>query len=235
MKPKNKYFLILTAIVLIIGLAQAGLTKIAENVLVMNETANKTTIVLDAGHGGLDSGCIGINGTYEKDINLSIVKKLKDMLNVSGINVVLTRDSDKSIHDKGIKGIRNQKESDMDNRLKIINESGAKLLIMVHQNKFTDPQFFGAQMFYNGDVDMSQDLAEIMQRKFVQNLQPENDREIKEEEDKIYLLSNATMPGVLCECGFLSNPEEEQLLSSDEYQSKVAFTIYCGIMEFLSL
>ena len=152
MKKRNKYVLLLTALVLAIGLVQAGITKIAENILVMENANNRVTVVLDAGHGGLDSGCVGAAGSYEKDINLAIVMKLRDMLNVSGVNVVLTRDSDKSIHDSGVTGIRNQKESDMDNRLEIINSSGADALIMVHQNKFTDPQYSGAQMFYNSGI-----------------------------------------------------------------------------------
>ena len=235
MVKRNKYILFLTALVLVIGVAQAGLTKITENVIVSNIAENTVTVVLDAGHGGLDSGCVGSSGALEKEINLSIVMKLKDMLEVSGVNVVLTRASDKSIHDKGVTGIRNQKESDMDNRLKIINDSGADALIMVHQNKFTDPQYSGAQMFYNMETDGGEEFADILQKKFVEFLQPDNEREIKEEEEKIYLLSNSSMPGVLCECGFLSNPEEEALLSDNEYQSKVAFTIYCGLMEFLNI
>lgn len=234
MKKRNKFILGLTVFVLMIGLLQAALTKITENIFVMENAQNSVTVVLDAGHGGLDSGCVGVSGAYEKDINLSIVLKLKEMLRLSGVNVVLTRDSDKSIHSKGVSGIRNQKESDMDNRLEIINKSGAKALVMVHQNKFTDSQYSGAQMFYNDETDGSENLASIMQSKFVEFLQPDNKREIKEEEDKIFLLKNATMAGVLCECGFLSNPEEEALLKDDEYQSKVAFTIYCGLMEFFN-
>ena len=235
MKKRNKFVLGLVAFVLLIGLMQAGLTKIAENIIVMENAENKVTVVLDAGHGGLDSGCVGASGSYEKDINLAIVLKLRDMLEISGVNVVLTREDDKSIHDKGTVGIRKQKESDMDNRLKIINDSGASALIMVHQNKFTDSQYSGAQMFYNEQTEGSETLADIIQKKFVEYLQPENKREIKEEEDKIFLLSNSKMAGVLCECGFLSNPEEEQLLNDDEYQSKVAFTIYSGLMEFLNI
>lgn len=234
MKKRNKFILGLTVFILMVGLLQAALTKITENILVMENAENMVTVVLDAGHGGLDSGCVGVSGAYEKDINLSIVLKLKEMLNLSGVNVVLTRDSDKSIHDKGVSGIRNQKESDMDNRLEIINKSGAVALVMVHQNKFTDSKYSGAQMLYNDETDGSETLASIIQNKFVEFLQPDNKREIKEEEDKIYLLKNATMPGVLCECGFLSNPEEEALLKDDEYQSKVAFTIYSGLMEFLN-
>lgn len=235
MKSRNKYILFLTAVVLIIGAMQAGLTSLTENIYVQSTISESVTVVLDAGHGGLDSGCVGENGTLEKDINLSIVLKLRDMLEISGVNVILTRETDKSIHDKGVTGIRNQKESDMDNRLEIINSSGADALIMVHQNKFTDSKYNGAQMFYNDETEGAETFADILQNKFVEYLQPDNKREIKEEEDKIYLLMNSKMPGVLCECGFLSNPEEEKNLSNDEYQSKVAFTIYSGLMEFLSI
>lgn len=192
------------------------------------------TIILDAGHGGIDSGCVSINGVEEKDINLSIILKLRDMLEVSGYEVVMTRDSDRSIHDAGIQGLGKQKLSDMKNRLAIINSYDNGIFISVHQNQFTDSRYSGAQMFYPESDGRSEQLASILQSKFVEYLQPSNERETKPIGDEIYLLYNASCPRVMAECGFLSNPEEAELLEDEEYQAKVAFVLYSGICEYIS-
>lgn len=192
------------------------------------------TIILDAGHGGIDSGCVSINGVEEKDINLNIMLKLRDMLEVSGYEVVVTRDSDRSIHDAGIQGLGQQKLSDMKNRLQIINSYDNGIFISVHQNQFTDSHYSGAQMFYPESDGMSEQFANILQSKFVEYLQPDNGRETKPIGDEIYLLYNASCPRVMAECGFLSNPDEAALLESEEYRAKVAFVLYSGICEYIS-
>ena len=208
--------------------------RITERALPTSGTAasDKPVIVLDAGHGGLDSGAVGSAGTLEKDINLSIVLTLRDMFEMSGFEVVLTRDQDISIYSDGVEGIRNQKLSDMDNRLKIIQSYPDSIFLCVHQNNFTDPRYFGAQMFYNNNNPQNRTLAQIMQNRFVQ-LQPDNDREIKLSGEELFLLKTNKNPSLMIECGFLSNPEEEANLSTWEYQQKVAFTIYSGVMEYL--
>lgn len=194
--------------------------------------SEKPVIVLDAGHGGLDSGAVGATGVLEKDVNLSVVLALRDMLELSGFEVVLTRDEDISIYDPGVTGIRNQKLNDMDNRLKIIQSYPESIFLCVHQNNFTDPQYFGGQMFYNNNNPKNRTLAQIMQNKFAE-LQPGNDREIKLSGEELFLLKSNKNPSLMIECGFLSNPDEEALLSTWEYRQKVAFTIYGGVMEFL--
>lgn len=194
--------------------------------------SDKPVIVLDAGHGGLDSGAVGSSGTLEKDVNLSVVLTLRDMFQMSGFEVVLTRDQDISIYDDGVVGIRNQKLNDMDNRLKIIQSYPDSIFLCVHQNNYTDPRYFGAQMFYNNNNPQNRTLAQIMQNSFVK-LQPENDREIKLSGEELFLLKSNKNPSLMIECGFLSNPDEERDLSTWEYQQKVAFTIYSGVMEFL--
>ncbi len=194
--------------------------------------AEKPVVVLDAGHGGLDSGAVGTNGTLEKDVNLSIVKALRDMLEMSGFQVVLTRDEDISIYDAGVEGIRNQKLSDMDNRLEIIQSYPDSIFLCVHQNKYTDPKYFGGQMFYNNNNPNNRTLAQIMQNRFV-ILQPGNDREIKLSGNELFLLKSNPNPSLMIECGFLSNPDEEAKLATWEYQQKVAFTIYSGLMEYI--
>ena len=196
------------------------------------QTAEKPVIVLDAGHGGLDSGAVGKSGLLEKDVNLSVVKKLASMLKMSGFEVVLTRNEDISIYDAGVEGIRNQKLSDMDNRLKIVQKYPDSIFLCIHQNNYTDPQYFGGQMFYNNNNPNNRTLAQIMQNRFAL-LQKGNDREIKLSGEELFLLKSNPNPSLLIECGFLSNPEEEALLATDEYRQKTAFTIYCGLLEYL--
>lgn len=191
----------------------------------------KKTVILDAGHGGLDSGAVGINGELEKNINLEIVRDLRDMLTISGFDVVLTRNADKSIHDSGVTGIRNQKISDMENRLEIVKGYKDALFFSIHQNKFTDPEYFGAQIFYNENNPDNMLLAQIMQDNF-KVIQPKNDREIKLSGDELYLFKDTMIPAVLIECGFLSNEQDAENLNSEEYQHKVAFMIYNGIIRY---
>ena len=191
------------------------------------------TIILDAGHGGIDSGCVSITGAEEKDINLNILLTLREMLQVTGFNVEVTRDTDRSIHDTGVTGLGNQKKSDMANRLSIINSIDNAVFVSIHQNQFTDAKYSGAQMFYPLESARSERLAAIMQQNFVSLLQPENTREIKPVGTEIYLLHNANCPAVMAECGFLSNPEEAARLESEEYQSQVAFTIYKSLCDYI--
>ena len=190
-------------------------------------------IVLDAGHGGIDSGCVSVNGAEEKDINLNILLKLREMLRITGFKVEVTRDTDRSIHDTGITGLGNQKKSDMSNRLNIINSFDNAVFVSIHQNQFTDPKYSGAQMFYPEQSSESERLASIMQGNFVSLLQPDNTREIKPVGTDIYLLHNAECPAVMAECGFLSNPDEAAKLESDGYQTQVAFTLYKSLCDYI--
>ena len=194
---------------------------------------NKKVIVLDAGHGGNDGGCVSVNGVAEKGINLSIVQTLRDSLDILGFDVVCTREDDRSIHDSGVEGIAKQKLSDMKNRLDIINRYDDALVVSVHQNQFVDPRYSGAQMFYAKENDDSRRLAECMKKQFVALLQPSNERETKPVGKEMYLIHNAKSPALMVECGFLSNPDEAKLLESADYQKKVAFTILTGTQEYL--
>lgn len=145
----------------------------------------------------------------------------------------ITRDCDKSIHDEGIEGIAAQKSSDMDNRLALFNKNTNAICISIHQNQFTDSKYSGAQMFYASTNKKSESLARSLQNSFVQFLQPENTREIKQCGKELFLCYYSENPTVMAECGFLSNPDEAALLNTEEYQNKVAFTLYSGIMNYL--
>ncbi len=192
-------------------------------------------VVLDAGHGGIDGGCSTADGKTEKVINLNIMLSVRDFSRFFGYNVDTTREKDKSIHDKGVSGIRNQKISDMKNRLDIFNKHTNAVCISIHQNTFSDPDFNGAQMFYSDKNDSSEQLASIMQQKFVGNLQPDNQREIKLCGEELYLCYYSNNPAVMVECGFLSNPDDAANLTDESYQNKVAFTIFSGINEFANI
>jgi len=194
--------------------------------------SGKMTIVLDAGHGGTDGGCVGINGEIEKTINLAVVKNLQQLLEFSGFNVILTRDSDRSMHSEGVVGIRNQKVSDMQNRKAIIDAHPESLFFSVHQNIFTKSALSGGQMFYTNRNSENYKLALTLQGCFAE-LQPDNVREVKLIDNDLYLFKEAVQPSVLIECGFLSNASDAANLSDAEYQRKVAYTIYKGIIMYL--
>jgi N-acetylmuramoyl-L-alanine amidase len=164
----------------------------ANNEVVPAETVNSSrmTIILDAGHGGMDGGAVGVNGEIEKDLNLAIVLNLQQLLEFSGYNVVLTRDSDRSMHTDGVEGIRNQKVSDMENRRAVVDAHPNSLFFSIHQNRFTDPQYHGAQMFHTTRNPENARLAQILQDSFAE-LQQGNDREIKLIDNDLYLFKAA--------------------------------------------
>ena len=231
---KSKIPFLITLVCCVTVAALAASVRAAESAKAAQtaaESSPKQVIVLDPGHGGLDSGCVGINGTYEKDVNLEIVKDLGALLTLNGYDVVYTRTEDVSIHDDGVEGVRNQKVSDMENRLEIVKSYPDSVFISVHQNRFTDPAYFGGQMFYTTNNSENFRLARIMQGRFAA-LQPGNDREVKLIDNGLYLFKSTEQPALLIECGFLSNPDDAANLSSAEYRKKVAFTIYSGLAEF---
>ena len=195
-------------------------------------SAEKPVITIDAGHGGADGGCVSVNGAVEKNINLNILLTLRDTMTVMGYDVNCTRESDVSIYDKGVEGLKNQKLSDMKNRLAIFGKYSDGISVSIHQNQFTDSKYSGAQMFYSEKNPEGEQLAKIMQERFHSVLQPENERAAKAVGDELYLLDNTINPAVMIECGFLSNPDEAAKLESEEYQKQVAFTIMTGIKEY---
>ena len=192
---------------------------------------DEPVIIIDPGHGGEDGGA-SANGLLEKDINLSIALKLRDMLSSGGYQVVLTRDSDISVYDPSAGTTREKKVSDLQNRVEIINGSKNNILVSIHQNKFEQEQYYGTQIFYSTNDPRSEKLAQEIKSSVTGLLQPENKRELKPADSSIYILSKAEVPAVIVECGFLSNPEEAGRLSQDEYRKQMAFAVYCGIMSY---
>ena len=200
----------------------------------MHYKRKQNSVSVDSPHGGIDGGCSTADGVPEKGINLEVMLELRELLVLSGYDVQVTRDSDRSVHDKGIEGIAAQKSSDMDNRLAMMNAPEQAVCLSVHQNQFTDPRYSGAQMFYADTNDKSESLAEALQRAFREQLQPENERGIKRCGKELFLCYFCKHPTVMAECGFLSNPEEAKQLTDPEYQKKVAFTLYTGLIGWLA-
>lgn len=181
------------------------------------------TIIIDPGHGGEDGGTVSASGQKESVVNLQISKRLDDLLHFYGVDSMMTREEDISVHDSGAKSIRQKKNSDIHNRVAMVNGIDNALLISVHQNSFPETKYHGMQVFYANEA--SKDLAKRMQDHVRIFLDPENKRQVLKVQSSVYLLNHITCPAVLAECGFLSNPTEAQLLQSDSYQKKIAITI----------
>ena len=186
-----------------------------------------------AGHGAPDGGAVGDSGVQEKDLNLAVAQRLQKFMESGGVQVLLTRSDDNGIYD--ISGsIKNKKVSDIKNREKFMKETDADIFVSIHMNKFSEKQYSGPQVFYSVNDDDSKCLAECIQGNMISALSPKSEREIKPADKNIYLLKNATIPAVLVECGFLSNMEEEMKLKDENYQRKLAWAIYCGLIEYFN-
>ena len=178
-------------------------------------------LVLDAGHGGEDGGAVSLTGVAESGINLAITLRVDQLLGFCGAPPVVLREEDVSLHDQGADTLREKKASDLRNRVQAVEQVGDAVLLSVHQNTFTDKKYHGAQAFY-APTEGSQALAEAMQEALRSALDPENGRQAKPIPASVYLMGHVSCPAVLVECGFLSNPEEEALLRSADYQTRLA-------------
>ena len=187
-------------------------------------------VVIDSGHGFFDAGKIGVGGTQEKEINLVIAQKLRDMLELQGIHVRMTRENDEVLYDGEPPA---DKKEDMRQRTALMNEQGCLLAVSIHQNSFTEEKYKGAQAFYYKPSEESHRLASAIQQSLIEFQDPENTRQEKANED-YYILRKGRVPTVICECGFLSNPEEEALLCTEAYQEKTAWAISVGILRYLN-
>lgn len=193
-------------------------------------TKDRPCVVIDAGHGGKDPGKVGIDGSLEKDINLQIALKLQKFLEMQDVEAVLTRDSDEGLYDENTS---NKKVQDMKNRVALIEEKKPALTVSIHQNSYHEEYVHGAQVFYYAGSEKSKELAQRIQQVMALQLDRDNARQAKAN-DSYYLLKKTSSPIVIVECGFLSNYEEAQKLSSDLYQEKVAWAIHLAIMQWLN-
>ena len=176
-------------------------------------------------------GAVSDNGVSEADINLKIVLKLQQLLEQSGAEVILTRSDENAIYDLDKKTLRDKKNSDIKNRVKIGNNSSADIFVSIHLNKIPQSQYSGWQTFFKDGNEDSKKLATSIQNNLNEAIQKENKR-VPLKINNIYIIKKVEIPTTIVECGFLSNPEEEKLLQQDEYQAKLARGIYNGIMQY---
>ncbi len=189
-------------------------------------------VIIDAGHGGEDGGAIGINGELEKSINLSVALKLEQMLNSVGVTTLLTRSDDTLLYDKNSDYQGRKKALDMQARLNIANQYTDAVFISIHMNSFSQAQYSGLQVYYSENNPFSHSLAQTVQQKVKQTLQPNNNRNIKPSNGNIYLLEKIFLPCVLIECGFISNPQECEALCDEDYQNRLAISLCDGILNY---
>ena len=188
------------------------------------------TVIVDAGHGGIDGGATSCTGVLESKINLEIALCLNDLLTLLGHDTQMVRTTDTSVYTEG-KTIAAQKVSDLKERVRIVKETENAILISIHQNTFSDSRYGGAQVFY-GAGEGSNTLAGRLQTLFTQTVNKGSNRKSKPASG-VYLLENIDKPGILIECGFLSNPKEEALLRSKEYQQQLCMVIASALSDFL--
>ena len=224
---KKNNILLVILLLSIAWMAYIALSSVAP----ASDPVAPNTIVIDPGHGGIDGGAVSANGVMEKDINLSIALKLKEIAQQDGMTVILTRTEDKSLHTTDSSKIRVQKRSDLAYRKKVLEETGALAFVSIHLNKFEQSKYKGAQVFYAKN-DKSEELAKCIQQQLAEGLKDGNTRQAKQVPPDLYIFKGIKQTAVVVECGFLSNPEEEALLQQEEYQKKLAYYIFEGIKQF---
>ncbi|WP_455493472.1 N-acetylmuramoyl-L-alanine amidase [Eubacterium sp.] len=193
----------------------------------INNIQTRKTVIIDPGHGGIDVGAVGIDGSLEKNINLSISLDLYDFLMVSGINAVLTRDGDYEVYRAG----EQRTKSDLYNRMDYINSIPDSILISIHQNHFENEAEWGTQIWYSPNDEKSPTIADKILNSVKKNIQPENKRINKKSDNSYYILYKAQKPSVMVECGFVSNENENKRLQDKEYQRDMAYSVLAGICE----
>jgi N-acetylmuramoyl-L-alanine amidase len=231
MSKKIFMAILVIALIFTVGKSAQFVSTVGENVITIFKDKNKDiTIAIDAGHGGIDPGKVGVNDALEKDINLAIALKLERNLAQNGINVVMTRTDDDGLYEESD---TNKKVTDMKKRLEIIEAANPLLAVSIHQNSYPEPSVSGVQVFYYKDSIKSKEAATIMQAQMIKTLKPEKEREAKDN-SSYYLLKKTSVPIMIVECAFMSNPTEADLLTQENYQEKVAWAVYLGVMEYIN-
>ena len=210
-------------------LGTAGLLRhTVESVGSMQPFSSHPVIVIDAGHGAPDGGSTGVSGTREETVNLAVSRRLEGLLALMGYETAMTRTGPDCIATEG-DTIRQKKQSDLKNRVELGNSLPAAVVVSIHQNHFPDPQYSGPQVFYSSGGER---LAAFAQRALTEALAPGSKREPKQAAG-VYLMEHIDHPGILVECGFLSNPEEERKLNDPAHQKKLAAILAAVLAQYV--
>ena len=220
------YLVILSLILIVAAAGNWTVTTMLKEAPV----GNRKCVIIDPGHGGVDGGATSCTGILESELNLEISLRLDDLMHLLGIQTVMIRKTDISVHTQG-ESIGAKKVSDLKQRVNITNSTENAMLVSIHQNHFSDSRYSGAQVFYAG-TSGSDRLAKDLQAALKTSLNPASKRQAKKA-DGVYLLQNIKCPGVLVECGFLSNPEEEAKLKERSYQLKLCCVMACVVSNYL--
>lgn len=221
--------IILTTVLFFTILTVDKTRNVSSDKLIITDTPK---IIIDAGHGGEDGGAVVQDNIVEKDINLAIAQKTNEFLSLLGFQTYMVRDSDKLIYDSDSKTQRQKKNSDLRNRLSLMNKFENCLYISIHQNKYEDSRIWGAQTFYSPNDEKSPILAEFIQSSIISLTQPNNKRTIKKTGTNVFVIYNATKPAIMVECGFMSNNDELLKLKDNNYQNQMSFSISNGILNY---
>ena len=232
---KRDTWIVFTPFYLLIVIVFLGVAKIGSRTVTtiqqQRPVERKHRIVIDAGHGGIDGGATSCTGVLESHINLEIALRLEDVFHLLGYDTVMIRRTDESIYTQG-NTIASQKVSDLKERVRIANETPGGILISLHQNTFSDSKYRGAQVFYT-EIGQSKKMAQALQQNFISVLNPGSQRKSKPAKG-VYLMEHITCPGILIECGFLTNPEEESLLRDAQYQKSLCSVIAATVSSILA-
>lgn len=210
---------------MIICLSSAGILKSRQ----ASKIFSTYTVVIDAGHGARDGGCVGVNGSIEKDLNLEYAKTLKKLLTSRGVKVVMTRESDKALYSEDAK---TKKISEMKAREKIIMDTKPDLVVSIHMNSFSLKSAKGAKVFYKQDSEPSKIVAQYIHKSINSYL---DSKFPAPSAGDYYILNCSPYSSILVECGYLSNAEEEEMLQTKSYREKLMHSVFCGILIYLGL
>lgn len=232
-KRVNIIFTIALVFVLLLSLF-SDISKTTETIDATGENQiRRIKVLIDPGHGGVDQGASSKLGIKEAPLNLAISKKLMNFLEGNGFEVEMTRYEDEGLYTLKSKTIRAKKNEDLDNRVRLINESEADLVVSIHLNSFPQEQYYGAHVFYQ-DKNMNGKIAAEFLQDSLKNILDENNKRVPLVRKDIRIMDDTKVPVLLVECGFLSNPAEEKKLASEEYQEKTAWAIYAGLMKYFN-
>jgi len=225
---KKKVFIIFLASIFLITIIIAT-SKIVESKKISVSPIKQVTVIIDAGHGGIDGGSVGkYTKITESELNLKYAEKLKCLLENYNISCVMTREDSNGLYDENAK---NLKKSEMKKRKEIIVSNSPQIVVSIHMNSFPTQSASGAKTFYKKGNLEGKKLSNLIQNQFYKELRC---NEKLSKEGDYYILNCTDIPSVLVECGFLSNREEELQLQNDDYQNKICYLILCGVISYLN-